>query len=535
MIRILHVSLLVVLCAGGVFVSGLLLQDHLDHTAAPEWFRDACGQTQGQDVSNCEKVIQSEWGTVLGMPSAYWGMSYYLGLGIWFLFIGQPSFSKRYWHALPTLIALVGAAAAVFFIVIMYTHLEQRCFWCLVSHVITFAILALTLLLWPRRREAVPAAAPAVTGPPPEDSTTVPDPPAAKRARKKPDEAEPPTRVLILDGDAQSPSSERAKPSLRATPIAPTPHPTTHLVIVTLAAVLFASGWLWQGVRAEAFLAQNRKYAQTLELAKQDLEEFRSNVRLMFQMYETEAEQQITIRADDPVTETAPGKNHITAVVFSDFTCSHCRHLAKFMDDEVRPLFKGQLRILYKQVPAGKDCNPFLNRDLHPHACTAARAAEAARIQGGSEAFWKAHDILFKAAGYKLLAKLDYRKVAEQLGLNPDRFVADMNSDAVTRRIAEDVKLAKALRIRGTPAIFILGKKVKEVSPETGIPLAHTGPPETLWDAREVPRAARMQIEFWKEAHRRFQILTANRRSTRARTNQAPTPTPGTPGRPDAE
>lgn len=522
MIRFLHVTLLVLLCAGGFFVSGLLLQDHLDKTAAPVWFRDACGQSEDQHVSNCEKVIQSKWGTVLGMPSAYWGMSYYLGLGIWFLFIGQPSFAKRHWHAVPMLAALVGAAAAVFLIVIMYTQLEQRCFWCLVSHVITFAVLALTVLLWPRQRAVVPAAAPAMTGPPTENSTPVADPPAPDRSKDDPDEEEPPTQVMMLDGDARSSTSG---PSAA--------HPATRLVLVTVMTVIFATGWLWQGVRAEALLAQNQKYAQTLGLAREDLEEFRSNVLLLFQMYENQESQRLTIRADDPITPSTPGQSYLTAIVFSDFECSHCRRLAKFMKDDVEPLFEGRLRVVYKHSPGGKECNPYLTRDAHPDACAAARAAEAARIQGGNEAFWKAHDVLFKAAGYKLLAKLSYEKLAEQLGLDPARFVADMKSDAVTQRIKEDIELARALKIRGTPAVFILGKRVKNAS--KGGSSAAEEPPGDVWEVREIPRAARMQIEFWKEAHRRFEILTAARRSPRRRTEGTPAPTPSTPDPPDAE
>lgn len=97
--------------------------------------------------------------------------------------------------------------------------------------------------------------------------------------------------------------------------------------------------------------------------------------------------------------------------------------------------------------------------NFHKYANPAARAALAAGEQGK---FWEFHDELFAIS-----PKLDPKAImgiAKKLGLNIDKFRKDMNSPAIKKKLAKDIRDAKAAGVTGTPTLFIDGVKVKDRS-----------------------------------------------------------------------
>ena len=142
--------------------------------------------------------------------------------------------------------------------------------------------------------------------------------------------------------------------------------------------------------------------------------------------------------------------------IFSDFQCPACKRAAEKAAKDIESEFADRIRVVWKHYPLSIKCNPNAGRDLHPDSCEAAYASEAARIQGGQEVFWKFHDLLF--ANQARIPKLDYRHVAVQLGLDPEKFIADMQSSAVKNRVREDIDLGKSLDIKSTPGMFLGGR-----------------------------------------------------------------------------
>lgn len=104
---------------------------------------------------------------------------------------------------------------------------------------------------------------------------------------------------------------------------------------------------------------------------------------------------------------------------------------------------------------------------MHKFSNPAARAALAAAEQGK---FWEFHDELFAAAPQLNPAAID--KIAKQLGLNLDKFKADMASPAITQKLNKDLADAKQLGVTGTPTIFVNGVKFnRKQEPEAIIQL----------------------------------------------------------------
>ena len=95
----------------------------------------------------------------------------------------------------------------------------------------------------------------------------------------------------------------------------------------------------------------------------------------------------------------------------------------------------------------------------HKYAVKAATAALAADRQ---EKFWEFHDMLFE--NYNRLNDQKIQEIAGLLGLDETEFKKQQQSQAITERVRQDFEEGIRLGVRGTPTVFINGKKVRERS-----------------------------------------------------------------------
>ena len=137
--------------------------------------------------------------------------------------------------------------------------------------------------------------------------------------------------------------------------------------------------------------------------------------------------------------ETAP----VTVVEYGDFECPYCGRAEPIVRELLADF--GDVRYVWRHLPL---------RDVHPHAQFAAEAAEAASAQG---AFWPMHDLLLDHQG--TLTGADLLGYAGQIGLDTDRFRADMRAHAGAGHVAEDVDSADLSGVSGTPTFFINGMR----------------------------------------------------------------------------
>ena len=128
---------------------------------------------------------------------------------------------------------------------------------------------------------------------------------------------------------------------------------------------------------------------------------------------------------------------------FSEFQCPFCSRVAP-LPKEVVAHYGNRASLVFKHFPLG----------FHDNAMNAALASLAAGNQGK---FWEMHDILFQNQKALQLDKL--MAYAAQLGLDMEKFKADMESDALKARVDEDMKLAKRSGVGGTPTLFVNGRK----------------------------------------------------------------------------
>jgi protein-disulfide isomerase len=151
-------------------------------------------------------------------------------------------------------------------------------------------------------------------------------------------------------------------------------------------------------------------------------------------------------------------------VVFSDFECPSCARFAEFVETQAQPLFAGRLKIIFKHYPLDKSCNDRTTQTVHRYACHGTAMVEAARTLGGNDAFWRAHDYVYKHREALAAGKLTPQDVAAAIGLDAAALAGAVQSEQHRPRVAEDVEQARLADVRGTPAIFVEGRLVETVA-----------------------------------------------------------------------
>lgn len=196
----------------------------------------------------------------------------------------------------------------------------------------------------------------------------------------------------------------------------------------------------------------------------------------------------------------------IRVVMFTDYQCPDCNRI----ESEIEPILKSRkdisLSVMHfpfcRTADGGKVCNKYAPRDVHQNACRAARAAEAAGILGGNDAFWAMHFWLFSRQGLFTQAELDQQVGA--IGLDRADFLAAMQGDQTLSIVHQDVERAHSLGLHYTPMVFINGVELKgwnaaDALARTIAQVAATSPePRTAQADHPVP-AVEKYVADWVE------------------------------------
>lgn len=159
------------------------------------------------------------------------------------------------------------------------------------------------------------------------------------------------------------------------------------------------------------------------------------------------------ILADDHVFGKADSK--VTLLEFADFECPACGEeysTVKKLEDA----YGDRVRFVYRNFPIPG----------HVNGIPAAYAAGAAGLQGK---FFEMAGLLFMNQGTwapmdsDTLAKT-IDSYARSLGLNMDKFHADLNSDTVKAKVDKDAQSGVKAGINSTPSFFLNGALIQSRS-----------------------------------------------------------------------
>lgn len=162
------------------------------------------------------------------------------------------------------------------------------------------------------------------------------------------------------------------------------------------------------------------------------------------------------MQADDHVRNRGDNKK-VTLIEYGDFQCPSCGAFYPIIK-QLESQFNGQINFVFREFPL---------ISLHPNALAAARAAEAAGLQGK---FFEMHDKLYEtqtswgevATNQQAL----FESYAKELNLNMAKFKQDYASQAVSDKIAKDQSSAGQFNVNATPTFILNGQKIKD-NPQT--------------------------------------------------------------------
>ena len=130
----------------------------------------------------------------------------------------------------------------------------------------------------------------------------------------------------------------------------------------------------------------------------------------------------------------------VTLVQYGDYQCPACGEAYPIVKELLDRLGR-RVRFVFRKFPLAT---------VHPHAESAAEAAEAAGAQGR---FWAMHDVLYE--NQEALGGEDLVQYASALGLDESRFAGELTEHVHAARVREDFMGGVRAGVNGTPTFFI--------------------------------------------------------------------------------
>ena len=159
---------------------------------------------------------------------------------------------------------------------------------------------------------------------------------------------------------------------------------------------------------------------------------------------------------EGPIADHIFGSNagKVTLIEFADFQCPGCESVYP-MIKQIKERYKADLTFIFRNMPL---------TTIHPNALAAATAAEAAGLQGK---FYEYHNLLYdNQSAWKDATGSNrtnaFESYAQGLGLDLNKFRADLSSAQITDKINRDRSTASRFSVTSTPTLILNGQKVPQ-------------------------------------------------------------------------
>jgi protein-disulfide isomerase len=151
-----------------------------------------------------------------------------------------------------------------------------------------------------------------------------------------------------------------------------------------------------------------------------------------------------------PAHEKGGANAAVVLEEFGDYQCPPCGAIHPWLQ-KIKDDYGDRVKIIFRNYPL---------QQMHRNAFSAARAAEAAGMQGK---FWEMNDLIFdNQAEWKDSPEPRpiFAGYARRLGLDEAKFKADSESKAAADRVIADFNRGNSLGVTGTPTIFLNGREL---------------------------------------------------------------------------
>ncbi|MFC0527273.1 DsbA family protein [Phytohabitans kaempferiae] len=159
-----------------------------------------------------------------------------------------------------------------------------------------------------------------------------------------------------------------------------------------------------------------------------------------------------TVVRDDSHRLSTAADGKVTVVEFLDFECEACGAAYPGVE-RLREEYGDRITYVVRYFPIAS----------HPNAFNAAHAAEAAARQGKFEQMYIKLFDNQTAWGHNQQSQVEtFVGYASELGLDVEKFRADMADPAVEARVRADAQDGALLGVQGTPTFFVNGARYEQ-------------------------------------------------------------------------
>ncbi len=223
-------------------------------------------------------------------------------------------------------------------------------------------------------------------------------------------------------------------------------------VAIILAAVAIYSTCKCKAVPAEAINAEQLSavLTQNPKILADALDAFEKYQREEAERIRNEKLAQFTPKINDEANLPfiGPKDAKVTVVEFFDFSCGYCKRLSPAIEKIVAD--NPNVKVVFKPVSFVSQVSPYQ-----------AKGGIAAFKQGKFIEYYKE---VMSFAGRMTEADVD--GIATKIGLDMDKFKADLNSDETAAALADVATLAQNIEVNGVPSVFVNAKQIQAMSPE---------------------------------------------------------------------
>lgn len=139
-----------------------------------------------------------------------------------------------------------------------------------------------------------------------------------------------------------------------------------------------------------------------------------------------------------------PAAAPVELLEYGDYQCPHCGRAYPIVKELMAQL-GDNLKFVFRNFPLSK---------IHPHARLAAIAAEAAGLQ---HKYWEMYNVIFQ--NQKRIHQSALVEYAAQIGLDVERFKADMEQEALADKVEGHFYGGMRSGVNATPTFFINGEQ----------------------------------------------------------------------------
>jgi protein-disulfide isomerase/uncharacterized membrane protein len=200
-------------------------------------------------------------------------------------------------------------------------------------------------------------------------------------------------------------------------------------------------------------------FVHKVSLSKFGGKELQEFTTLQFQSWRDQIPKEIN--TVDPIVMNASQQAKMKIVEFADFLCGHCANAFPKLHTFVKA--HPDVQFSFQAFPLDGACNPEISRSVGA-PCQLAKVSHCAEKQGKG---WETQKWIFENQRDLYTTE----KIDEQLpgfvsrqGINEDQLKACVDSEETHKTITEQAALGKDVGVKGTPTVFVNGKKVPGVS-----------------------------------------------------------------------